>query len=134
MKRLLLIAALLALPLGACGPLKAITGLTQTTVSQRDAVLAIDAFDAVEITATNYLRLRRCDGTNAPICRDPAITPQVIAAVRTGRSSRNNLKASLRASAGANTVGGVADYNALSAAIQTVKAFTDAYTAAAAAR
>lgn len=134
MRRLLLIATLLTLPLGACGPLKAITGLTQTSVSQRDAVLAIDGFDAVEITGTNYLRLRRCDGTNGPICRDPAVSPQVIAAVRSGRSSRNNLKASLRASIGQNTVGAVADYNALTAVIQTIKAFTDAYTAAAAAR
>lgn len=65
--------------------------VTTQEISPRAVYVARNAFNAVEVTATQYLKLRRCDGSNAPICRDPAVTPKLIATVRSGRLARNDL-------------------------------------------
>lgn len=85
--------------LGACAQIQSFTGkvssaysvLTEATVSREAVVIARNAFNAVEVTATNYLTLRRCNGSNGPICRDPAATKVIIKYVRSGRVARNNL-------------------------------------------
>lgn len=102
-------------------------------VSMREAYVAAEAFDAVKVTATNYLRLRRCNGSNGPVCRDQNVTPQIVAAVRSGTTSRNQVVAYLRAhqADGPNSpVGNPAEVNALTAAINTIEAATAAYQAA----
>lgn len=139
--RALLAVAAIALTLGGCAKLQeemaavqqALSTAISTKVSQREAYLATEAFDIVEITATNYLRLRVCTSNSGPVCRDPAMTPRIQAAILSGRSSRNNLKGYLRAHVadGADAaIAPVQDFNLLQSATETIKALTAAYTAA----
>lgn len=93
--------------------------VTTSKVSPEAIVLAASTFDALEVTATNYLRARRCTGTNGPICRDPAVTPTVIQYVHSGREARNQLKAFLRAHPG--ELGDAGLYDALTAANSTLQ-------------
>ena len=120
---------ILALGLTACGPpLSVIQSASEVTIPAQPVVLAISAFDGVKITATNYLRLVRCNGSNGPICRDPIVTKSVIAAVDAGTIARNNLKAFMRSHK--NELGLKGDYDALVAATSTIQDSTAAYRAA----
>lgn len=78
-----------------------VSTVTSTSVTPRDAYIAINGFDAVEATATNYLRLPRCNGSR-PLCRSPAATPEIIRGIRAGRVARNDVKSYLRAHPGQN--------------------------------
>lgn len=101
----------------------AYTAVTTATVSPTQVKLAIDAFDAAEVTATDfYLPLHPCKVHAAP-CRGAA--KPVIDAIRAGRSARNNLKAVLRRSADGPI--SAVDYNALAVATGTIKAALSAY-------
>jgi hypothetical protein len=95
----------LAASLGGCASLQKLEGAFQTVtgnvVTPQAVFIAINAFDAVEATAKNYINLPRC-GTGPTVCRDPAITASVIKYVRAGRTDRNQLKAALRANPSAN--------------------------------
>lgn len=106
----------------------AYTSITSTTVSTDAVTYAASAFDAVQITATNYLRLRRCTGDNGPICRDPAITPQIIALVKAGREERNALKRFVRAHPG--ELGMEGTYAGLKQTTQSLQNLLAAYKAA----
>lgn len=103
--RKLLLACALAFGLAGCAEVQKIETVfgiaTGDIVSPQAVVISINAFDAIEATATNYIRLPRC-GTGPTICRDPAITAKVIILIRAGRIDRNGLKAALRANPGAS--------------------------------
>ncbi len=90
----------LALPLTNCAEIQKVgdlfTSATSGKVSPESVGIAVRAFDGVEVTAKNYLLLRRCTGSNGPICRDPAATPTIIAVIKSGRIARNNLQSFLR--------------------------------------
>lgn len=128
MKKLLTIV-LLAFALTGCATLERIqaayTVATSSTVTIDQASLAINSFRALEITATNYLQLPRCTGANGPICRDPGLSKQVVAAIRAGRVARNDLKTFMRS----HQTGNATYYNALISASDTIRAVIDAYNA-----
>lgn len=131
MKNLIFALALLAVPLAGCAE---ITAFRQTigavSVTQRDAALAMEAFDAAEIAATSYMRLARCNGRNGPICRSPSARPMIDGAIYAGRAARNNIKAFIRSHPDQNIA--LADYNTLTAATKAISDATAAYRAASA--
>ncbi|KGT75782.1 hypothetical protein MA20_31790 [Bradyrhizobium japonicum] len=98
LKRILAIAGL-ALALAGCAQWQAIeqkvstvaSAISGATVNPQAVLVASNIFDGLEVTATNYLRLAKCNGTT-PVCRDPAATKTIIPAVRSGRVARNNLQ------------------------------------------
>ena len=104
MKKFLVIAAI-ALSLAGCqgtrfGDFIATAGnaitAAENAVSPQQIYVAANAFDAVKVSATNYLKLRRCP-TNAPFCRDPSITKKLIPLMNAGTIARNNAVAWARA-------------------------------------
>lgn len=134
MKRLIL-AASLALALAGCAPGSfgakvegVVSAITGATVSPQAIIVLANSFDALEVTAKNYInpRLnRRCDGTNGPICRDPAATKEIIKAVRAGRVARNNAKQFLRDHPG--ELGSQGLYDALQDTVSTLQSIFTQY-------
>lgn len=90
--------------LGGCAELQKVEGAfqaaTSNIVTPQAVVIAINAFDAVEATATNYVRLPRCPTT--AVCRSPSTSAAVITWIKAGRADRNQLRAALQAAPGAN--------------------------------
>ena len=122
----LIIAAALALSIAGCANLQnAYSTLTGASVSPTAVYVAANSFDAVEATATNYLRLKRCTGSNGPVCRDPKATAQIIPAVRAGRVARTNLENFLAQNPG--QLGPTGLYNALNSATATLQAIYSQY-------
>lgn len=125
MKRIIL-ALSLAFALAGCASLSntwnAVTG---ATVSPAAVIVAANAFDALEVTATNYLKLVKCNGSNGPVCRDPAATKVIVPAVRSGRVARNNLEQFLKDNPGQLGPSGL--YNALTASINTLQGVVAQY-------
>lgn len=121
MKRIILTCTL-AFSLSGCAALgkldTAIGVLTGATVSPQAVIIASNTFDALEATATNYLRLKKCNGTNGPVCRDPAVTVKLVPAVISARNARNALEGFLKAHPGELGPSGL--YDALQQAIATV--------------
>ena len=106
MRKLVLVAMLaLGAALGGCAQLQkvesAFQAATGKVVSPTAVLIAINAFDAIEATATHYVALPRCGGATQ-VCRDPVVTAKIITAVKAGRADRNTLKAALRLNPGAN--------------------------------
>jgi hypothetical protein len=93
--------------------------LTSARVSPTLVIVTGNSFDALEATATTYLRLPRCTGQNGPACRSPKATAQIIPAIRAGRVARNNLEAFLRTHPGQLATQGL--YDALTSAVQTLQ-------------
>jgi hypothetical protein len=125
MRKIALVLSL-AFGLASCAGLNnAYTTLSGTTVSPTAVYIAANAFDAVEVTATNYLKLKQCSSTSGKICRSPAATKQIIPAVRSGRVARTNLENYMNQNPGA--LGPVGLYNALTAATNTLQAVVAQY-------
>jgi hypothetical protein len=123
-----IIIALLALSLGACANnpfTKVWTTITGSTVDPTTVIVAANSFDALEATATNYLTLKRCTGTNGPICRNPVATAKIIPAIRSGRVARNNLEQFMKDNPGQLGPSGL--YNALVASINTLQSVYATY-------
>lgn len=119
--RRIIFALVLAAALSGCANVqRAWDTLTTSQVSPTLVIVAANTFDGLEATATNYLRLPRCTGTNGPICRDPRATSQIIPAVRAGRAVRNELEAFLRTHPGQLGPSGL--YDSLRAASNTLQA------------
>ena len=106
----------------------AVSSTVSSEATPKAVAVAISSFDAIKITATNYTRLPRCNGTNGPICRDPALRVKIKQAVAAGTVARNNLKAFLRQNPKSLADAGL--YNSLLAAKQTLTDATAAYRAA----
>ncbi len=122
--RKLLIALAFAGALSGCAQIqKGYDAITGATVSPTAVIVAANSFNALEATATNYLRLKRCTGSNGPVCRDPRATAVIIPAVRSGRVARNNLEQFLKDHPG--ELGPAGLYAALQQSIDTLRtAFT----------
>lgn len=112
----LLILALLALPLGACATLQADWAIvTGTTASPTQIIVAANAFDAAEATATQYLLYCNANPT-ASACALKTRQP-VVTGVRAGRVARNQLEPYITSGA----AGPVALYNTLEAVVTTLQ-------------
>ena len=127
MKKLLL-AIPLALLLGACASLQADWAIvTGATVSPTQIIVAANAFDAGEASATQYLLF--CKATvPAPSYCALATRQAVVKAVRAGRAARDGLEAFLQANPGA--LGSQGLYAALTGATSTINAAVAAYNGA----
>lgn len=119
MKRLLLALAIVGSLAGCARLTTDYNILTGATVSTTAVIVAANAFDAVEATATNYLRLKKCSATTGPVCRNVAATAAIIPAIRSGRTARNNLEAFMQANPG--VLGPTGLYNALQTATSTLE-------------
>jgi hypothetical protein len=120
MKRLSLVL-LLALFLPGCAALQnAYNVLTGVTISPTSVYVAANAFDTAEGTATTYLALPACTGSNGPVCRNAQIAAQVVKLIRQGRPIRNQLEALISAGQGNAPVPATlyATFTALLASIQ----------------
>jgi len=137
--RSIAVVAALALSLGGCAGLQKVSdavgfvtsaaaAVENVQVSPEMVLIASNSFDAVQVTATNYLRLKRCTGTNGPLCRDPAYTPTIIATVKAGRVARDDLQKFMRDNPG--SLGKTGLYNALVQSIGTIKEMVATYAAA----
>lgn len=123
MKKYILAACLL---LAGCADLQnAYDTLTGVAVSPASVYVARNAFDVAEATATNYLRLPKCQVTTSVICRSPIATKQIVPAVLAGRKARNDLK--LFAAANPGKLGPTGLYNALTAATSTLQSIYQLY-------
>lgn len=132
MKRILIVAAL-ALSVAGCSTQfgQRMTALVDTieagvsaTVSPEAIYVAANTFDAVEVTATNYLNLKKCP-TGAPFCRDPGATKAIIPAIRSGRVARTNAIQFLKDHPGELGTQGL--YDALTSATSTIKSILAQY-------
>ena len=122
----IIIALALAFGIAGCASIQnAYDTLNGTTVSPTAVYVAANAFDAVEATATNYLRLKKCSTTSGPVCRDPSATAKIIPAVRSGRVARTNLEQFMKDNPGA--LGPVGLYNALTTATSTLQSIVAQY-------
>lgn len=99
--------------------------ITATKVSPAAVILAADTFNALEVSATNYLRLPRCTVTSGPVCRDRLAARAIIKAVRTGRPVRDRLEVFLRDHPG--ELGPQGLYDALTNTAQTIQAIFNEY-------
>jgi hypothetical protein len=115
MKKILLLVPLL-LTLGACASLQtAWSVVTGTSVSPTQIVVAANAFDAGEATATQYLLYCKANAVIAACALKTR--QQVVAAVRAGRAARNQLEPYIvSGSAGPSAV-----YNTLVAAVTSLQ-------------
>lgn len=102
--------------------------ITTATVPADAVIVARVAFNSAQSLATNYLRLRRCTGSNGPICRDQALTVRIGNAVLSGRQARNELAQLMRANPGGSVP--VANYETMVAATNVINDLTAGYKAA----
>lgn len=123
MKRLFAFLAV-AIMLAGCANLKnAYDTITGAQVSPKLIIVAANAFDAVQATATNYIAY--CAPNPSPKgCNDTAIK-QIIPAVRSGRDARNALVAFLKAHPDA--LGSKGLYDALVSATGTLNSIVAEY-------
>ena len=98
--------------------------VTSSSVSPTMVYVAANTFDALEATATNYLRLPTCGGT-AIICRNQNAVTAIIPAVRSGRVARNNLEQFLKDHPG--QLGPQGLYDALTKSITTLQTIYTQY-------
>lgn len=105
----------------------AVSVLTEVKVSREAVVLARNAFNAAEVAATGYTNLRRCTGSNGPICRDPAVRAKLKAWVLAGRAARNDLTRFMRDHPG--ELGPKGLYDSLVAATATINDLIATYRA-----
>jgi hypothetical protein len=131
MKKVLLIIAI-GLTLANCQGTKlgnfvaTIESAATGTVSPEAIYIARNAFDTAEVSATNYLNLKRCP-VNAPFCRQPIATQPIIDALRSGRDARN--AATLFLKQHPNQLGTQGLYDALTTATDTIKGILARYNA-----
>jgi hypothetical protein len=115
MKKLLVVIAL-ALPLGACASLQNVWNIvTSAAVTPQQIIIAGNAFDGVEATATQYLIYCKSN-VGTPQCA-LSIRQKVVGAVRAGRVARNQLEPYVTS----GTAGPAAIYNTLVASITTLQ-------------
>lgn len=123
--RKIVLVLVAALALGACSKTlqdakNTFDILTSTKISPTSVILAANAFDALEVSATNYLRLTKCSALNGPVCRNPEASRAIIKAIRVGRPIRNKLITFLRDHPG--ELGPQGLYDALNNTAQTIQA------------
>lgn len=119
----------IALMLSGCASLERLKQTAEAvgefTVSPEAVIIASNSFDALEITATNYLKLKSCRKITSSVCRNPTATALIIPAVRSGRVARNNLQQFLAEHP--NQLGPSGGFDALNASIATIKGVLTQY-------
>jgi hypothetical protein len=90
----------LALALSGCAALQ---GLENSALTPTQVYVAANAFDAAELTATNYLNLPACVKGGSAVCRNPAAVPSLVSIIRGGYQARRTLVAACSASTTATT-------------------------------
>ncbi|HXP63983.1 MAG TPA: hypothetical protein VN815_00795 [Steroidobacteraceae bacterium] len=109
----LLVLVLLALPLGACASLqKDWAIITGASVSPTQIIVAANAYDAAEATATQYLLFCKAAAPAPSYCA-LATRQAVVSAVRAGRAARTQLEPYVVS----GTAGPAAIYNTLVAVV-----------------
>lgn len=117
MKKLLL-ALTVALALGGCAKLEsAYQAVTSATVTPQQVYIAANAFDGIEASATNYLRLPVCGSLP---CRNPSATKSIVSAIRAGRLARNKLESAVNTNPTAPVDANL--YSTLTSSTSTIKA------------
>jgi hypothetical protein len=115
------VAMALALSFAGCAQLSSITTavstVSQAQVPAKQIYIAVNAFDAVKITATNYIRA--CVNYN-PLCVSRDAVTDIRTAIAKGTPARNSLKQFLRDHPGQFGDSGV--YDALTSATATLTA------------
>lgn len=115
MKKLLLVLPL-ALSLGACATISADWAIvTGTTISPTQIVVAANAYDAAEATATQYLLYCNAHVGASPCALSTRQT--VVKAVRAGRVARSQLEPYITS----GTAGPAAIYNTLIATVSSLQ-------------
>jgi hypothetical protein len=115
--RLIPIVLAVALALTGCANLLVVwQTITSASVSPTQIIVAGNAFDAAEASATQYLSACKSKALPATVC---ALTTrkQVVASVRAGRSARNQLEPYVIS----GTAGPAAIYNAMVTSINTLQ-------------
>lgn len=125
MKKFFALVALAAVLSGCASLTKTWDIVTGATVSPAAVVVAGNAFDALEATATNYLVFCRSNRASATCIGYVKARKQIIPAVRSGRVARNNLEAFLSANPGQLGPSGL--YNALVSSINTLQGVAAQY-------
>jgi predicted small secreted protein len=134
--RKIIIAAALALSLAGCATVTqfgqkvegVVSAVTGATVSPEAIIILANSFDAMQVTAKNYINPalnKRCNGSNGPICRDPVATLALNKAIREGRVARNNAKQFLRDHPGQLGTEGL--YDALQLSVGTLQSIFTKY-------
>ena len=127
MRRLnpLALVLVLAFGLASCAKLTAAYNvLSGLQVTPTTVYVAANAFDVLEQTATNYLRLPKCP-LATPVCSDPLAVAQIVPLIRSGRVARTNLEAFMRANPG--QFGPVSLYNALTSVTSALQQIMTEY-------
>jgi hypothetical protein len=122
-RRRLVIGAFVLAPVFLSG-CSAVTTLTSPALTPTQVIVAANAFDAIEATATNYLSLPTCP-TATPVCKTAAGVNAIVPAIRTGRAARNTLEAAVNS--GGATPLSVSTYTTLTTAITTLQAVMAQY-------
>ena len=123
MKLLFAAAAMLALA-GCANVTSAIETVTQAKVSPAAVAIAVNAFDAVKVTAKNYVAF--CTPVPAPAgCNDTVIQAQLDPAIQAGTAARNSLEDFLASHPG--ELGDAGVYDALTAATDTLNQVVSAF-------
>ena len=121
MKKIVFVAALLAsVSLAGCSTLSLLTG---SSVTAQEIIVAGNTFDAIEATATNYLKLPLCP--QATVCRTQAASAAIYPAVKSARQARATLEAAVAANP--NAALPISNYNVLMTAINTLQSLFAQY-------
>lgn len=125
-----LLLALAVLP--ACDTVKSLgtaySTVTSVKITKTQVYVAANAFDAVEVTATNFVRLPTCKAGQtflADQCSTKAAIAKLVPAIRAGRAARNNLETFAKDHPG--EIGASGLYAALTTAISTIKTVLTSY-------
>jgi len=132
MRRLNIAAALLAVGLLMSG-CESVQIFKQTwdaaksiVVNKKAVIVAVQSFNAVEATATVYIRQKHCPpGIQKPTCMSPPIREQLVVAMNAGRGPRDSLLDFVEAHP--DEIGDQGLYDALKAATASLKNILAAY-------
>ncbi len=108
----------------ATGTKRVYQAATTATVDPSFVVVVVNGFNALEKSATNYLKLHRCP-VNTPVCRDPSATQPIKKAFQTGRGPRDALQTFLEQHPG--QLGDKGLYDALTTAIDQLEQIGSKY-------
>ena len=123
MKLLFAAAAMLALA-GCANITSAIDTVTQAKVPASQVAIAVNAFDAVKVTAKNYVVY--CSPVPAPVgCDDTAIQTKLDPAIKAGTTARNSLEDFVASHPG--ELGDAGVYDALQTATDTIQQIVSAF-------
>lgn len=100
------------------GAFTAFRAASDLTVDPKYVVIAANISLALQATAKNYLRLKRCP-INEPVCRLPEATPEIVKGVQAMRKARNDAQTFVKTHPG--QLGPAGLYDALQTSIASVQ-------------